>query len=138
MPLLIAFPQFAISDQDTKSIATGVKAQDVVYVQGSEVVGPAGGTVLVSFNVPQGYKGHVVAVEVLAEDANEFSIEWTSSGNTMTKKIYAPTPGYYMIKFPLPPTINAPADSGTAISLKVVNSGGSASKYYAAMWIALV
>jgi len=137
MPIIISFPQFAITDQDAKSIVAGIKVLDIVYVQGSEVKGPSAGATLMSYTVPQGFRAHVVAVEVLAGDANEFTLGWTSGGSARSKKIYVPTAGYYMVKFPLPPTLGAPADAGTAVTLSVVNAGLASSKYYAAMWIAL-
>jgi hypothetical protein len=103
------------------------------WYYGNIVASPAAGTALVSFTVPKGYVGHVFGFSITTSDSsgNQFYINWTSNGVSMSFYIVVPGPGTVFYETDSPINEGSPADPGTTITITNVNAGSG--NYFAGL-----
>lgn len=138
MPRITGFPTLSLTRRDAILLKAAVPATDVVVVRGSEVTTPPAGAVLASYTVPTGRTGHFLGMEVYETEANALDIRWTSGGAARAHRVYVPSGGYFQLWWYYPPTVDAPADAGTAIQVAVVNAGTATGVYRVYMYIGLI
>jgi len=114
------------------------RATSPFWVVGSEVTAPASGTALVSKTVSTGKKGYVYGVFIMAGEANDFRLTWTSNSTSYSLRIPLCGRGAIMVASLIPLNEGLPADAGTTVSLTNINAGGSGVVYQSALLYAEV
>jgi len=105
----------------------------LTWVYGSEVSAPSAGASLVSRSVGSGKKGYVYGFFITASEANDFYINWTSGGTAHKVRIKFTGAGSLEYAGFIPVNEGLPADSGSTVSITVVNAGSSGSVYQAGL-----
>jgi hypothetical protein len=95
-----------------------------MWIYGSEISAPPSNTSLVSKTVSQGKRGYIYGVFISAGEANDFKIEWSSSGTRYSVRIPTSSKGAIYAIYNVPLNEGLPADEGTAVAIKNVNAGG--------------
>jgi len=108
------------------------------WVHADEVTAPAADTKLVSKTVSSGKSGYIYGFFIMAGEANDFKINWTSGGETKSIRIPFSSGGALQYVDVTPLNEGLPADEGTEISITNVNAGGSGVIYQARLLIAEV
>lgn len=105
------------------------------WVHGSEVTAPSAGTALVSRTVTSGKVGYIYGFFIMAGEANDFRINWTSGG--IARSIRIPFGGRGAVHYAdfVPLNEGMPADGGTSITITNVNAGSSGVAYQARLLI---
>jgi len=108
------------------------------WIHGDEITAPAENTKLVSVTVGSGKKGYIYGFFIMAGEANDFKITWTSGGETKSIRIPFSSGGALHYVDIVPLNEGLPADSETEISITNVNAGSSGVVYQARLLIAEV
>ena len=105
------------------------------WVHGDPVVAPAAGATLVSKTVSSGKKGYIYGIMITVPEPNTIIVSWVSSNVTKSLKIEFGGKGTLKDSSTIPINEGYPADSGTNISVSVVNAGSSDLTYQASLLI---
>jgi len=101
------------------------------WVHAAEVSVPAAGTALVSRTVSSGKVGFIYGFYIMASEANDFLINWTSGGASKSMRIKFTGAGSLQYVDFIPLNEGLPADGGSSITITNVNAGSSGSVYQA-------
>ena len=101
------------------------------WEHGVEVTAPSAGAALVTKTVSPGMTGYIYGFFIAADEANDFRINWTSSGNS--KSIRIPFGGKGALHYINHSALNegAGADAGTDITITNIRAGNSGIVYQA-------
>jgi len=130
-------PLTKLTVTDINRIHFGFPYSDAVFVRGSYVTAPAAGSNLITYTVPGGRKGAVVAVVLDATEGNFFDVVWTSGGQGRSYRLRLPSDGVMAYDFKPGLNLDLPADPNTSIIIRNVNAAGSGSIYKADMLLGL-
>ena len=108
------------------------------WIHGDEITAPAENTKLVSVTVSSGKKGYIYGFFIVAGEANDFKINWTSGGETKSIRIPFQSGGALQYVDIVPLNEGSPADENTEISITNVNAGSSEVVYQARLFYAEV
>ena len=124
-----------ISFSDLAKLQRWGRNVEPAWIHGDEVTAPAENTKLVSVTVSSGKKGYIYGFFIMAGEANDFKIAWTSGGETKSIRIPFSSAGALQYVDIVPLNEGLPADSETEISITNVNAGGSGVVYQARLLI---
>jgi hypothetical protein len=102
-----------------------------MWIYGSEITAPPSNTALVSKSVSLGKRGYIYGVFISAGEANDFKIEWASSGTRYSVRIPTSSKGAIYAIYNVSLNEGLPADEATTVAIKNVNAGGSGVIYQA-------
>ena len=108
------------------------------WIHGDEITAPAENTKLVSKTVSTGKSGYIYGFFIMAGEANDFKITWTSGGASKSIRIPFSSGGALQYVDIVPLNEGLPADENTEISITNVNAGSSGVVYQARLLIAEV
>jgi len=130
-------PLTKLTVTDINRIHFGFPYSDAVFVRGSYVTAPAAGSNLITYTVPGGRKGAVVAVVLDATEGNFFDVVWTSGGQGRSYRLRLPSDGVMAYDFKPGLNLDLPADPNTSIIIRNVNAANAGSIYKADMLVGL-
>lgn len=105
---------------------------------GSEAVAPIAGATLVSEQLDQTYPGRrIYGYTISAEETNSFRLAWTRGNQAITFLIVLPVGGTIVVVLDNEALNDGYlADSGSSVSINVVNAGAAGKKYQAGVLLA--
>jgi len=116
-----------------KRLRWGEDIAEPSWTIGDEVTAPPAGTDLVSTTVGTGVSGRIFGIHIVANEANEFKLIWTSGGVTKSLRFAIPSASSIYIVSQTPMNKGYLADSGTTVSIQNVNAGSAGIVYQASL-----